>query len=47
MPLNLVVNFAVPFLALMLRAWRRNGVVLMRIAGVVLNVGHESFSKIA
>lgn len=35
-PLNLVVNFAVPFLALMLRAWRRNGVVLMRIAGVVL-----------
>ncbi len=38
-PVNLLVNFAVPFLALMLRAWRRNGVVLMRIAAVVL-VGH-------
>ncbi len=33
---NLIVNFAIPFLSLMLRAWRRNGVVLMRIAGVVL-----------
>jgi hypothetical protein len=38
-PVNLVVNFAIPFLALMLRSWRRNGVVLMRIAGVVL-IGH-------
>lgn len=36
MRLNLVVNFAVPFLALMLRSWRRNGVVLMRIAAFVL-----------
>ena len=36
---NLVINFALPFLALMLRAWRRNGVVLMRIAALVL-VGH-------
>ena len=39
MPVNLVVNFAVPFLALMLRAWRRSGVVLRRIACLVL-VGH-------
>ena len=38
-PVNLIVNFAVPFLCLMLRAWRRNGVVLMRIAGWIL-VGH-------
>jgi hypothetical protein len=39
LPLNLAVNFAVPFLALMFRAWRRNGVVLLRIAAWIL-VGH-------
>ena len=39
LPVNLVVNFGLPFLALMLRAWRRNGVILMRIAALVL-VGH-------
>ncbi|MCP3919256.1 MAG: hypothetical protein GY711_27265 [bacterium] len=38
-PVNLIVNFAVPFLALMLSAWRRNGVILRRIA-VWLLVGH-------
>jgi len=38
-PLNLVVNFVVPFLALMPRAWRRNGVILLRIAAWIL-VGH-------
>ena len=38
-PVNLIVCFALPFLALMLRAWRRNGVILMRIAVLVL-VGH-------
>ncbi len=38
-PVNLAVNFAVPFLALMLRAWRRNGVALTRIAALIL-VGH-------
>lgn len=37
--LNLMVNFAVPFLALMLRAWRRSGVALSRIAGWIL-AGH-------
>jgi len=36
---NLVINFAVPFLALMFRAWRRNGLVLRRIAGWIL-IGH-------
>ena len=36
MPLNLIVNFAIPFLLLMPRAWRRTGVILMRIAGLVL-----------
>ena len=39
LPVSLVVNFGLPFLALMLRAWRRNGVILMRIAALVL-VGH-------
>ena len=34
-PLNLIVNFAIPFLLLMLRPWRRNRVVLMRIAALV------------
>jgi hypothetical protein len=38
-PVNLVVNFGAPFLALMLRSWRRNGIVLMRIAALIL-VGH-------
>lgn len=38
-PLNLLVNFAVPFLALMPRAWRRSGVVLARIAAWIL-CGH-------
>lgn len=38
-PVNMAVNFVVPFLCLMLRAWRRNGTILMRIAGLVL-VGH-------
>ena len=38
-PVNLIVNFAVPFLALMLRSWRRNGTILIRIAAWVL-VGH-------
>ena len=36
MQLNLIVNFAIPFLLLMLRAWRRSGVVLMRIAVLIL-----------
>ena len=35
-PVNLALNFAIPFLALFPRAWRRNGVILMRIAGLLL-----------
>ena len=38
-PASLVIHFAVPFLALMLRAWRRNGVALVRISVVIL-IGH-------
>ena len=37
--LNMAVNFAVPFLFLMLRTFRRNGIVLMRIAAWIL-FGH-------
>ncbi|MAF66964.1 MAG: hypothetical protein CMJ84_15075 [Planctomycetes bacterium] len=39
LPVNLTVNFAVPFLVLMPRPWRRSSVILTRVAVLIL-VGH-------
>jgi hypothetical protein len=36
LPVNLIVNFAVPFLAMMLRPWRRSSIILTRVAALML-----------